>query len=373
MPDPLAPVVRGQPLSISAQAWNLVTAAARDHRQNRRPQGAGGRGLRWGGVVEAKAVNATGSDLREYRPAAITDAGGYELPTAATDWQRDPLLTLAPPASASDFVVVTLEAIPDGAVGRVAVAGVVLCEVDLSAEPAAEFASPQAGSTASLRGVECGTIRVLHRPVGGGSTRPCVVYLGDQIPDCAAASGSGGAGVTVVTDVCLDGSGGGYVRKARLLLPPTVGIDDQWCEAVVTCGSGAGGNLCDDLPPGSGSGSGSGSGGGRLSCCPAFAGDTLTATLTGEGSLTLTWDGTNYEGSKALSCGETIHLRYTSACGLYYSCDGANWVPAITGFGSRDCGPPVSDASGWTCDMDDPSAGCAGGSCGSVNVVSVAE
>lgn len=185
MPDPLTPVAPGQPLSISARAWNLVTDAARDHRQNGRPDAPGGRGLAWGGVIEVRALNSTGADLREFRPATVTGVGGYELPTAAGEWQRQPLLTLGVPASASDFPVVTLEAIPAGAIGRVAVEGIVLCDVNVGSTGSAPYASPTPGSTDSLTGSGSGNVRVIHVPDGEGSTRRCVVHLHESSPSAA--------------------------------------------------------------------------------------------------------------------------------------------------------------------------------------------
>lgn len=128
---------------------------------------------------------------------------------------------------------------------------------------------------------------------------------------------------------------------------------------------------CDDDSGGPGE-----PGGGDASCC---ADQTLNSRLFasldgGHGTATLEWDGSRWAGSKALSCGETLYLRYGTTCGLSFSCDGVTFVPTGGGFPPAiDCGPPFSDTSGYTCDMNDGGAGCAGGLCGTVTVTEVAE
>lgn len=155
--------------------------------------------------------------------------------------------------------------------------------------------------------------------------------------------------ITFVTEICLDGTGGGYVRKKTVDLD-TFDTVDEWCEAIPVCGSGADGNLCDDLP-GSGSGSGSGSGGGggpggtMLSgCC---VGQALAATLNltlsgGNGTVALTWNGTEWLSAEtALPCGLSVIFRFTTACELTWSTDGGESFGGTPG-GSKTCGPPFS-------------------------------
>ena len=127
MPDPLASVSRGDPLRIGAETWNGILAGVRkvNGRPDQKLTGGG-----WG-TVEALALNSTGADLREYKPATVTAAGGYDLSDdfAGQDWNRRPSLTLGVPAASTDWVVVTLEAIPAGSIGRVAVSGVCLVDI----------------------------------------------------------------------------------------------------------------------------------------------------------------------------------------------------------------------------------------------------
>lgn len=174
--DPLSPLAPGQPFPTQAARWNAVFEAARRQRQasNTTPRPGS---LGWGGVVEAFGLNDTGGDLREFRPVTATAAGGYELPENDTAWQRAPLLTLSEFTATDDVVCVTLEAIPDGEIGRVAVLGAVLCDVNVLDE-GHEFAAPVVGDVDRLRSAESGPVRILHIPAGEGSTRRCVVLLG---------------------------------------------------------------------------------------------------------------------------------------------------------------------------------------------------
>jgi len=108
--------------------------------------------------------------------------------------------------------------------------------------------------------------------------------------------------------------------------------------------------------------------GGTASCCSRALNEYLLASLSGgEGTLLLTWDAgnTRWAGSKALSCGETLYLRYSTGCGLTYSCDNVTYAPATRDLTPVSCGPPASDGV-YTLDMDDVGAGCAAGSCGSI-------
>lgn len=216
MPDPLARVSPGSPLAISSVAWNTLTDMARDWKQGRPVGGvpAGGNRL---GTVEALALNSTGAALREYKPAAVTAAGGYDLSEdfPAADWSRRPLLTLGAPASDTDYVVVTLEAIPAGAIGRVAVSGVCLCDVD-SAD-GATFAAPQVGDTSALLGGTSGTVRVLHVPSAGGSQKRCAVYLHEK--DASAASSLTSGQTSGISPLSLSTATGVYTAVANVSIP----------------------------------------------------------------------------------------------------------------------------------------------------------
>lgn len=200
--DPLAPVFAGQPIRISAAAWNEIVAAARGRRQPPRPNQPVAAGRQFG-VVECLALNSTGAALVECKPAAVTAAGGATLTgPEGFAWQDSPLLTLGVPAAVTDFIVITLEAIPDGSIGRVAIAGAVLCDVQVTTG-SERYAAPIAGSTAKLLAGATGTVRLLHAPTAGSSVR-CVVGLGDQIAGGAGLGTRNADGTQVGTTTTLE-------------------------------------------------------------------------------------------------------------------------------------------------------------------------
>jgi hypothetical protein len=183
-------------------------------------------------------------------------------------------------------------------------------------------------------------------------------------------SGSGGQ-ITVVIDICLDGTGGGYVRRGTIDFD-TGGLVAEWCEAIPTCGSGSNGGLCDDLlpVPGSGSGSGGTPQGGTATCCSRTLNATLTLSLSGaHGSTTLTWNGTVWAGSKALAggCG-TLYVTFTTGCGLTYSCNNTDFWPASATPGSEVCTAGGFVSKTFSIDLGEANAGCATG-CGVITGV----
>lgn len=186
MSDPLAPVTAGQPLQLRAPTWNAMLDAARAHRRGTRPPDAPRPRLAWGGVIEALALNDTGADLGEHKPCSIDrdDLGGIDVAATPFEWQRKPVFTLIEPTGTSSFVVVTLEAIPDGEYGRIAIAGAVLCDVEIL-DAAHDFAHPAASDTTRLHSSASGAIRILGKPSGAGSTKRCAVSLDSQIPESA--------------------------------------------------------------------------------------------------------------------------------------------------------------------------------------------
>ena len=140
-------------------------------------------------------------------------------------------------------------------------------------------------------------------------------------------------------------------------------LDEDKCDSSLVICSGPHATEAACLAACSGAGAG-----GALSCCSREGNATMTATLSGgEGTMTLTWDGSSYwQGSKALTCGETLHLRYSTACQLAYSCNGSSYQ-AASGGSAPVCGPPLSHGV-FTCDMNNGLVGCVAGSCGSITV-----
>lgn len=207
-------------------------------------------------------------------------------------------------------------------------------------------------------------------------------------------------------DFCVVKNGSGYVTDIKVTWLNDDGTTE--CETVPECV----GATCDDLwwcttegvvslPPGtepdpsvyysgpyptyaaaaaacdSGGGGPGEPGGGTVTCCgPQQVNSVITATLSGGyGSIRLTWDGSTYwAGSKALSCGETLYLRFAEDCSMTYSCNGTTYAATVAIGMTSDCGPPFVLSGGTiTCNMDAGGVGCSAGSCGSIVISEVSE
>lgn len=354
MPDFPKSLVRGDPIPTDAATWNALLAAGWAFRQGQRPTRLGG-GLPFGGVIEALALNDTGTDLAAYKPAAVTAAGGIDVTAdGGPPWQRHPLLTLDVPAAATDFVAVTLEAIPAGAIGRVAIAGVCLCDVDSAA--GATFASPQAGDTAALLGGSSGTVRVLHVPPSGGSQRRCVVYLGDQ-SEATAALGTRNTPddvaytateqLSFLTKTGLKVEGGGPARSAYLLMAGNTQPGAVTADGVSGPG-GAAGQLFGGTKYGRGTQTMAPAGGvgyySRLCWAASSEADGKVSNYVGGGSSANALGGVyiseNDSGAQVIGLGVTVGANF-AAVTLHTSL-----TPASGGGSARGCvvsGDPYSD------------------------------
>lgn len=131
---------------------------------------------------------------------------------------------------------------------------------------------------------------------------------------------------------------------------------------------------CDDGSDVTGTGTGGGGGdGGYYDPCSRNLSATLYASLSGgEGTATLTWDGSTYwTGSKVLGCGSTLYFRVSviiSSLYLEWSCDQVNW--GGTGLGLATCTP--FSVPPLVIDASNPVIGC-GGACPSTLSVTISE
>lgn len=101
---------------------------------------------------------------------------------------------------------------------------------------------------------------------------------------------------------------------------------------------------------------------GEPSCCTGQSFATLTATLSGgEGSKTLTWNGTSWQSAPfTLTCvAGSFILNFSQSCELTWSNDGGETFTGIIPAGSTSCGPPLS-STGW--------GFAPGGTCGTLTV-----
>lgn len=185
-----------------------------------------------------------------------------------------------------------------------------------------------------------------------------------------SGSGSaGGSGYSGDDDQSGSGSGSGDDQSGS---GSGSGDDDQ-------SGSGSGSGSGDQSgsgsgsgdQSGSGSGSGSGQGGRQGTCCPGvLIPDVLYASLSGgNGTITLTWNGTHWYGCGVLLCGKTLCLRFSTSCGLEWTCNGGNtWNPglAVVPFGCD----LDTELVRFLVDVDDFDGGCPPPpSCGVLTVI----
>lgn len=372
MPDPLAPLSPGDPLPTSSRTWNAILRAASAHRQPHRPDQSRPP-VRSTGYVEALALNNTGSDLREHKPAAVVGAGGYDLldDGPAAHWLGRPCLTLDTPTGPGDHIAVTLEAIPAGRFGRVAVSG--WCAVDVDVTDAAHrFAAPSAtAGTDALVSGGSGPVRII--PTGTGTARRTQAFLfagaGGQCDDYPmvwrqATGKVDFAGQQVqVRDVSIDETGCVTVGPPYCLPGESCSeVEDKayWC-IEGTCWTVYDGiepeggvgpyptrELCAEVCGlvASSSSAAPEPGPVGLGCCPLTGvPSTLYITLSGgNGTVTMTHDGTPggvgyWYGSKALS-GCTVYFRISEAggcAGIEYSRNQVTWFAATCLNGEDGC------------------------------------
>lgn len=213
MADALAHVSPDDPLVISAEAWNLLTDAAREAlrlavatRVPRRVQGTA-----FTPATLVRFQNTTGSTLPDL--AVLTPTGAvYDPATDSMSGRRAPEFTVAAPASADDPVILALESVENNKSGLAVVFGVTLATVVVS-DAAHRFARPIAGNLFQLESAASGPARLLTPP--GVGTAVTYVLLGSVTAatgggtDDSDCTGCGWAGALADTDclaVSLDGT-----------------------------------------------------------------------------------------------------------------------------------------------------------------------
>lgn len=178
MSDPLENVQSGDasPLVNRGSTINAVLEAARAHR-------AAKFGRQGAGPAQADPLtpaclvlvqNDTGSTLPEW--GVCTPSGMAVDPedseAAGFAARRRPAFTAAAPAAATDPVLIPVEPIAVGAVGRAALAGCTVAVVNVT-DAGHRFAVPAAGITASLASANAGPVRLLT-PNGVGTYKTYV-------------------------------------------------------------------------------------------------------------------------------------------------------------------------------------------------------
>lgn len=177
--DPLKKAIPGDPLTFSATTLNHWGDAARAWRL-RKGGNTGGQPLDGDPLAAANLVLVkwTGSDLGAF--SVLTPSGAEIEPTSqdlALAARRQPVFTGAAPSAATDAVLITVEPILDGSIGRAAVAGVVPCRVNVSSASHG-YAEPDTGTTDYLASAASGPARILWREGGTGEQWAIVLLEG---------------------------------------------------------------------------------------------------------------------------------------------------------------------------------------------------
>ena len=209
MGDPLQHVQPGSPLVIQAEAWNRIVDAAGRAEGSRRFDGGAGdaRRIPTRPAVYIDVKNTTGGSVANR--AILSPTGVVVDPATNPDLAADgPTVVAAAPTSDSDPVLIAVQPIPDGTVGRAVVAGVTVAQVSVTST-SHRFAKPIAGTSTHLASAAAGPIRLLMPPTTTG-TQMAYVLLGGAV----TSTGDGGGG----TDGNCFGDGW------RVGLTP----DDEW-------------------------------------------------------------------------------------------------------------------------------------------------
>lgn len=166
--EPLAPVTPGTAFQPSATAHNYMLAAARDFRAQQSPT-LEGLDQRQTGIVSIK--NTTGGAIARHGVLGISGV----IIDPATDlegFRERPRLTGTTPATADHLgrFAVALEGIGAGEIGRAAVAGLVICQINAaSGEETITHADIDDGDSTRLTVNAAGSARIIHRESGTGA------------------------------------------------------------------------------------------------------------------------------------------------------------------------------------------------------------
>ena len=189
--DVLKYVIPNQPLVLEANTWNRFVDAARRSEGEPRP-GAGARALEqnpWRPAVTVWVNNTGGTAIA---PRAILTPTGAALDPAADPFEarRTPIVTAAAPTGATSPVVIALDGIGPGELGRVAVAGVTVAQVSVT-NTSHRFAVPIAGTSTHLASAASGPVR-LFVPSATTGTQNVYVVLGSAGTSATSDGGGGG-------------------------------------------------------------------------------------------------------------------------------------------------------------------------------------
>jgi hypothetical protein len=231
MGDPFRKVVRGDPLEITADAWNALMELARSHRRGVPPPGPGRR-PQVIGTMDVLVQNISGADRGQF---AVLAAGDPLIEPGDGLLDRIALKAgLCGYTAAAQHVVVLQEPIASGAIGRGRMVGVTLCRVNVEREDQA-FARPISGDATAMVTSDWGPHVIIWKESGTGTNKWAVLSLGENrsYAKCWAKAKVGwdhggdkllattinaGVGGTVVAYPCQDESGHGTDDQTELVV-----------------------------------------------------------------------------------------------------------------------------------------------------------
>ncbi|VTS01530.1 Uncharacterized protein OS=Isosphaera pallida (strain ATCC 43644 / DSM 9630 / IS1B) GN=Isop_2423 PE=4 SV=1 [Gemmata massiliana] len=168
--------VAGQPLSLYADELNAMLEVARAFRRGKLASLLAGTDVgAWKPANIVYVQNGTGGDLSAR--AVLTASGAVVDPaTDPVQARKEPTVEASAPTSATDPVLVVLDGIAAGTVGRAAVSGVTVAQVSVTST-GHRFARPISGNTSNLASASSGPVRLLVPPATTG-TQTAYVLLG---------------------------------------------------------------------------------------------------------------------------------------------------------------------------------------------------
>ena len=168
--DPLRYVSAGEPLEISAAAWNALVDAARARRgstfDDRNPAI---RQVVTPGLTVA-VRNDSGADRAVKSVLAITDKL-LDPTNAAPEYMRKPLFIGDLVTAETDPIVILSDPIVSDGIGLAIIAGIAVVDVLIN-DSSHQWAKPIAGDATKLTSATSGPARILWKAGSSGTQRP---------------------------------------------------------------------------------------------------------------------------------------------------------------------------------------------------------
>lgn len=169
----------GEPMKLSAVAWNACLDAAEAHRRRQGPTGAPTQPqFRQADIVLVK--NTSGSAVPRFGVLGID--GVIVTPTDSLQEFQNQIAVLGttPAAAHVGKFVVCLDPLATNAIGRAWIAGVCHVQVDVAGD-AHQFCDVLQNDKTKLRSRSSGSSRILFRESAGAGVKWCIVRLGDAV------------------------------------------------------------------------------------------------------------------------------------------------------------------------------------------------